>query len=763
VDLSQWAEQQISIAKLYRNLSQENPVTLSIESGGQSFSVVVSYTEPGFDVPFNVVWVCAGELFYGAVLRRVSAYPFSPFQNQWTELATVNDVFAELQYWSPQGLLQGEIEQFTAGPASMEQPGIFRLTKGLRAVCDTDPRLTDAREPLPHSHDPTPAKTFSVGGVIIDVSNSRTPDAGDVLVITGQREDGVLIGEWLTLMATDILYTGPWPVGLVINGPTDPVDEMTQVQFTADLQFEDGSVKRISPNWQLSNLSVGTLDANGVFQSYNISANVSLYVVANYVHAETESVFSATFPFVVKEIDSTLVYSGLEIIGPTKLSKGEVATYSVNALFDNGIKRPVAPDLWMVANAGAGSITQSGIFTAAQVIGNQTTKITAMYTYLGQTKQATLNVEIVDTTVYPSSAAIIGPDTVDENTSATYQLEVTYINGRKQLVAVSDWAHSNPNAGTINSLTGRFVAPDLNSNESTTITASYTVEGVTVAGSKDVSVLDTTVYPILIDILGPDFVVEGQTAQFRALVHFTDGSSDYVQNNWSIDTQLYGTLDTAGLFTAVPDVDADKPVVLSTSYALNGKSVSASKTISVKTSTNYPVSAIIESASSVNAGESTSLSFIVTYTDGTTARMNPTWELSNSNLGSISPYGLFTANLVNDTAVETIKGTYSASGQTVTAQFELTINDTIARPVSALISGPTSVRTTNTETFALDVKFSDGITRRVSASWQSSDPAVGTINSAGTFTPYSVGTTTLTAVYTAQGITVSNVLEITVI
>lgn len=762
MNLSQWAEQQISIAQLYRNLSQVNPVTLSIQSGGQSFSVIVSHTEPGFDVPFNVIWVCASERFYGSVLRRVSEKPLPPFANEWIELDSLADVSSEVQYWISDLPQFGEVERFAVGPASTDTPGIFRTTTKYRAVSTNAKELADARTPLDHEHDEEPKRFMQVGDLLIDMGRSLPPEPGDVLVITST--DAGVTGEWMQLADNDILYDGPWPVSLRINGPTGPINELTQVQFTADLIFEDDSVKRVNPVWELTNLAIANLSADGIFQSYNIDQDISVKVKARFTHAETESPFAVSVDVLIRDIDSSLVLGHLEIEGPISVKKGNIATFSAVAVFTDGSRSPIVPDYWRSGNTDAGTITGTGIFTAKKVIGTQDSRITAMYTFRGVSRQAYTDISVIDTTIYPASAEIVGPETLNENTTGAYKLEVTFVNGRKQTVAVNDWAHTNPAAGKIGAITGLFVVPDLGANKQTTLTASYTLEGVTIAAQKDISVIDTTVYPERIDIVGPSFVVEGRAAMFTAIVRFTDGTSGIRVLQWSTDTTAFGTIDVAsGLFTAVPDVASDKTVTVSTAFTQNGRFITASKDLTVKTTVNTPETAIITGPSSIRVGETATLIFTVTYLDGTTVRMKPTWALSNTNIASISADGLLTAKQVLEASVVTIEGTYTASGKTIKAQAVVTINDLVSRPLSADIIGPSSVSTTNTASFQMSVDFSDGATRLVAGIWQSSDRSVGTIDSAGIFRPYAVGTTTLTAVYSAQGQTVSSTKEITVI
>src|SRR5690606_6432656 len=121
--------------------------------------------------------------------------------------------------------------------------------------------------------------------------------------------------------------------------------------------------------------------------------------------------------------------ASLEIQGQTELGRKEVASYVAIAHFTNGTSTPVSPDFWRVSNTEVGTITNAGIFTAAAVIGTKQTRITAMYSYKGVTKNAFMDVSVIDNTVYPASATIIGPSIINENTSAVFELEVTYQNG----------------------------------------------------------------------------------------------------------------------------------------------------------------------------------------------------------------------------------------------------------------------------------------------------------------------------------------------
>ena len=762
MELAQWSEQQISIAEFYRNLSESNPVTLRISSGAQQFDVVVSYVEPGYgSIAANVIWVCVADDYYGKVFRRTSSSQTHPFLYTWQQLTEYSQLFEQPPVWSVQQVQKGELFRYGPKLANEKEPGIFRLSSWGQPIPDTHVALRNKRIPLPHAHAPVPTTKINVGGLVIDISDTDLPEAGDVLLIV--NANGQLKGEWRKLSTADIFYTGLWPVRFYLGLPNGPIDELTQVQLRAYIEMEDGSTVEVKPKWTVANPTYGTVNEDGVFTSRGVLGDRTVRVTANFIHPETDTPWSASGDISIRDVDAALVMTGIIIEGPSEVNKNGTANYIVYAQFSNGTRSPVLPDFFLSSTPSVATISQNGTLRAANVIGADAIRLTASYTHKGVSKLATFDVNIIDNTVYPESATIVGPDSVKENSAATYVLEVVFTDGKKQQVAVRNWAHSNQSVGRIDPILGKLVTSGLDGNTETTITASVTIEGLTIGAEKTVFVLDTTVYPHSVEIVGPSEIVEGRTGSFSARIHFTDGTSAIKNVIWAQTNPTAGTLGATGYYVATKDVQGDTETNLTATYFENGKTVVGEKRVTVKDTDNIPALARIIGNTSMFSGETQLLELEITFKDGSTARMLGDWTVSNTNVASISDSGVLQAKPVIELAVINVEGSYEASGVRVSANFTVTINSADTRPVSASIIGPSSVVLGNSQPYFMEVLFSNGSKKTVNAQWQTADTNAGTIYQSGVFIPSNRGNTMLTAVYNANGRSVNATKEITVV
>ena len=137
------------------------------------------------------------------------------------------------------------------------------------------------------------------------------------------------------------------------------------------------------------------------------------------------------------------------------------------------------------------------------------------------------------------------------------------------------------------------------------------------------------------------------------------------------------------------------------------------------------------------------------------------WSSSNTTVGTINPTtGVFTA-LATGTATITARngtsGTVSGTASiTVSAPAPVLTTITVSPSTSSKLVG-------GTQTFTAAGQDQNGASITISPAvvWSSSDPAVGTIDSAGVFTALAAGTTTITATNGIGG-TVSGTASVTV-
>lgn len=772
-----------------RNNAPENPVTLLIESDVGKLYVAVSMLEPHTaTLPLNVLWINSDPTHadYKKALRRTSTLPYVPYRNTWEEITEYEEFSSVAQFWDSSSTFQlGEIEITQIGPATPAARGYFSLLSEPDdplepiVVCSDDPRMSDARTPTAHTHPEFPASMLvgNFDGInqdtFVTISNGRSPVAGEVLLVTGVGSlPNELVGYWRRLTRADIEYDGPEFVSITVTGPSS-IDELLSETYTATAHFDDSTSFVIPATWSTSTTDYGTIGAvSGVFTANEINGDKTVTISATWFHEESGVQKTGTMDVNIIDVTPALVLDTLSISGAAYLDEGSSPSpYTVTAHYTDGTSAIILPETFTSSNPLAGVLDSvAGVFTpSVNVTGDQSTTLTASYTERGITRTANAVMTVVDKTVYPASAIIQGQDSVNEGENVTYLFIVTYTDGATSQVPVTNWASNNPAAGTINTLTGDFSAtPNLNDDVVTRISASFTQSGVTVSAFKDITVKDATVYPESAVIVGSDTVDESTTVSYLLSVTFSDASVQTVNvNNWTSSNATAGSISpTTGAFTAEA-VTSDEVTTLSANYTSNGRNVSATKVITVKDTTIYPVSGVITGASTLNEGSTTGLIFTVTFTDSSISAVTPVWTTSDPAVAEVSESGVVTGGQVSSNTPVTITATYTVEGVTITSNHVITVVDLTAYPVSAEILGPATVNENTVVEYTLRVTKSDSTSEVVSVDTFSIDnPDAGVITGSGSFTAASVTgnkAATISASYTAEGITVSDTHAVSVI
>lgn len=163
--------------------------------------VAVSVLEPSNVVlPLNVLWLNSDPTssFYKKLLRRVSKIPDTHFLNTWIEVVSYSSVEDEQYYDDFDSAIIST--QNTVANASSLVKGLVKLSvppsnpTNPIAVGEGDPRLTDARIPLHHTHPLQPAAALKTATNIVTINTSTQPVAGQVLVAISATE-----AHWVTL------------------------------------------------------------------------------------------------------------------------------------------------------------------------------------------------------------------------------------------------------------------------------------------------------------------------------------------------------------------------------------------------------------------------------------------------------------------------------------------------------------------------------------------------------------------------------------
>jgi len=158
--------------------------------------VACSVNEPTRMVlPLNVSWLNMNPQspYYLKILVRVSkdaptSSGIAGYTYTWKEASLYSEVFVDQFYDDADAAYLNEASVIR--DATTTRSGIVRLTVDPApntpsvAVAEGDPRLSDARTPLPHTHPLLPAYSLKTSTGEVVISTSTPPLAGYVLVAT---------------------------------------------------------------------------------------------------------------------------------------------------------------------------------------------------------------------------------------------------------------------------------------------------------------------------------------------------------------------------------------------------------------------------------------------------------------------------------------------------------------------------------------------------------------------------------------------------
>jgi len=195
------------ISKVY-GMAEDNPVVtrLSKPSLATLTVVVLAEEEPEtLILPLNVTWINLDPTssHFRRALRRVSKTATAPYNMEWEVLDLYDDIFVDQFYDAADEAIVSAGGVSSA--ATVNDLGLVKLTEAPAdpnnpvAVEESDPRLTDARNPTAHTHPQEPAASLATNGSNVVINNSNPPSAGMVLVATSSTE-----ATWRVLTNADI-------------------------------------------------------------------------------------------------------------------------------------------------------------------------------------------------------------------------------------------------------------------------------------------------------------------------------------------------------------------------------------------------------------------------------------------------------------------------------------------------------------------------------------------------------------------------------
>lgn len=252
---------------------------------------------------------------------------------------------------------------------------------------------------------------------------------------------------------------------------------------------------------------------------------------------------------------------------------------------------------------------------------------------------------------------------------------------------------------------------------------------------------------------------------------FSNGTSSVVSFTTFSSTSSALTLGLGGpctsFFVSTKAVSVDTLATVTASYTYGGITKTTSLQITVKAGVAQLTSVSINGPASINAKDTATYQVTANYSDSSGKLITPTWTQSinlltpsSTTIGGL-PATNFTAASVNVDTTLTLTAAYTDGGVTKSASLPVTVKYMAAKPISILISGPTTLGELQTANYTATVTYSDGSSRIVTPSWSCGTPA--TIDGTGKLTTGTVSANTtfqVIANYTEGIVSVQNRLDV---
>jgi len=500
----------------------------------------------------------------------------------------------------------------------------------------------------------------------------------------------------------------PVPVGAVALSPTATnVVIGTTAPLTITVTDLNGTVvtDRIVA-WSSSATSVATVSQAGV-----VSA-VGLGTATITATSEGKS-GTATITVVPVPVGSVVVSPATNAI-----LVGGVAQLSTTVKDQNGKTVTDRLVTWSSSDNSIATVSTSGKVTGVA-------PGTATITATSESKSGTATVTV---SPVPVGTVAVSPATASVVKGQTTPLAVTVkdLNGLVVTDRVVTWSSSNQAIATVSS-SGVVTGVALGS-----VTITATSEGQ--IGSSTVTVTPVPVGSVTVTP-GTVSVASTQSATLTATVKDVNGAvvTDRAVQ-WSSSASTVAAVSQAGIVTGIAPGTA---TITATSEGKSGTSTVTVTLLPVATVTVSP------SPAAVAVGSTTQLTATTKDALGTTLTGRViTWSSGNSSVASVSSTGLVTGVAPGSTTITaTSEGKSGTSTVTVSVPGVATV--TLSPPAATIAPG-------GSQTFTPTLQDANGnvLTGRT-VTWQSSNPGVASVTSAGVVTGVAEGTATITA--TSEG------------
>lgn len=282
-------------------------------------------------------------------------------------------------------------------------------------------------------------------------------------------------------------------VRAIIEGPAT-VDELTVNTYRVRIEMMSGILVNPTANVGTWSLPVGgayaTLEATETYNTKltakNVTGNQTITLsVANVMYLGQP--YSATKSIVIA--DTGLHPTSVTLVGPTELSSGQSGTYTVLFKFSDQADMTATPVL--SAKTAINYVTFSGdVATAGSVSSDQTFIMVGTCTVGGVQYKPELSVKVLANQILPESLTIVGPASVIGGVNTSYRATASLSDATTPDVTTSAVWTVAVKSGTVTATIpgGLLTTNSVTADAVVTITATYTLNGVQVTATKDVTV-----------------------------------------------------------------------------------------------------------------------------------------------------------------------------------------------------------------------------------------------------------------------------------
>jgi hypothetical protein len=506
---------------------------------------------------------------------------------------------------------------------------------------------------------------------------------------------GSVTGTWSVKVVNGSVQSAPFTfavaavnaqlTGLYIAGPVS-VTKNTYAQYTATAVFSDGTSSTVTPSsWTLNSGAPASISSSGLLSAGNVSVNTPVTATATY----TLNGITKTANYSINIVTGTTSYQFKELITNGTFLNGSYG-WTLTGNFQADSRFSVynnEPGYAYLANSdGSGGNNLSGTLSQTITIpANATSATLGFYYRITTTESGSIGYDFLNIQLITGSGTVhLGyKSNADSNSSYTYQsFDLGAYKGQTvtvQFYATTDG--SNPTVFRVDDVSVQVLVP-------------------------------VPPTPVWFGVGGPASVLEGGTAQYNAIVAYSDGSIVPVTPNWSVSGPA--AISSSGFLTA-GSVNIDTPATITATYSGFNPLPYNITIINVAPVFSYLT---ISGPTTINENSSGQFSATAVYSDGSSVSVPATWSVT-SGPGSISSSGLLTVGQVNGNTTTTISANYTIGSITRSATQQVSVVYVAPPPTltSLSINGPSSVNENSTAQYSGTAWFSDGSSQIVNPTW----------------------------------------------